>query len=252
MEKPGDMDTTPRVDIEQVERKIDYHFSDPRLLVEALTTPAFAKKFNVPSYERLEFLGDAVIKIIISTALYAFQPSKGQDVMTREFNILGSNKVLATRALQFGIHEHARSLVPIQSTDAGVVSDLLEATCGAMYLDSGMNLEIVKEKLVDGILADRELIIGESPDHFKNQFIEAVQRIFGFTPVIEMDYDETGPDHYKRFGARDLKVIHPAHGDVMLRFGGLGTPVIFKQKRDAEKELMKIAFERWREADFST
>lgn len=236
--------------LDALQARMGYVFKNRALLVEALTTPAYAKLHGVPSYERLEFLGDAVAKLVMAQSLYDEPAGKDQETMTKQRNILESNRVMAARAVELGIEGHVISLVPISKDDTGVLSDVLEALCGAMYLDSGKDLATVKEKLVGPILQRADSFIDMSPDHQKNQFIEAVQRIFGITPLIRIDYLEKGPDHDKRFGAKNLRVVHPADGCTVLAFPDLATWVTFKQKKEAEKELMRQAFDAWKEDDF--
>lgn len=230
---------------------IGYTFKNEALLLESLTTPAYAKQHGVASYERLEFLGDAVAKLVMAQSLYDEPDAKDQETMTKQRNILESNKVMAARAVELGIEKYVISLAPISVNDAGVLSDVLEAVCGAMYLDSGKDLALVREKLLGPIMTKANLYIDLSPDQQKNQFLEAVQRIFGITPVIKMDYVEAGPDHAKRFGARNMRVLHPADNCIVLEFPDLATSVSFKQKKEAEKELMRLAFDAWKRKDFS-
>ncbi|MEX2716049.1 MAG: ribonuclease III family protein [Candidatus Sigynarchaeota archaeon] len=236
--------------LDALQERLGYTFKNRALLVEALTTPAYAKQHGVASYERLEFLGDAVAKLVMAQALYDDPAAKDQETMTKQRNILESNRVMAARAVELGIDGHVISLAPITATDTGVLSDVLEALCGAMYLDSGKDLALVHEKLVGPILAKASSFIDTSPDQQKNQFIEAVQKIFGITPVIKIDFVESGPDHDKRFGARNMRVIHPADNCTILHFPHIETAVVFKQKKEAEKELMRQAFEAWRKDDF--
>jgi ribonuclease-3 len=238
------------VGIDELQVLLGYTFKNRALLVEALTTPAYAKQHGVASYERLEFLGDAVAKLVMAQDLYDEPAAKDQETMTKQRNILESNKVMAARAVELGIEGHVISLVPISAKDAGVLSDVLEALCGAMYLDSGKDLLTVRETLLGPIMARAASFIDLSPDQQKNQFLEAVQRIFGITPAVKIDYVESGPDHAKRFGARNLRLLHPADNCTVLEFPDLATSVSFKQKKEAEKELMLKAFEAWKKQDF--
>lgn len=230
---------------------LGYTFNDSRLLDEALTTPAHAMQHGGTSYERLEFLGDGVLKMVMAEMLYD-QPSKGPDQMTRERNILESNKILATMAIELRLHELAHALVPVTVADTGILADLYEALAGAVYLDAGRDLATVKRVLVDRIGDRMDAFIDASPDHWKNKFIEAVQKVHGFTPVIKIGFEETGPDHDKRFRATGLQVIDPASDEIVLDFPSIATEGTFRQKREAEKALMQAAFETWRARDFGT
>ena len=235
----------------RIQDKLGFEFSNLDLLKEALTTPAFAKQNNVSSYERLEFLGDAVAKIIMADILFN-RGNMDADEMTKERNILESNKVFAHQAIKLGIIQDIFSLVPIQKDDIGVLADVYEALCGAIFLDSGKDLDVVRDILIQDIIDHEEEYLEISPDQFKNVFLEAVQKIFGFTPEIKMDYTEYGPDHDKKFKAWNLRVIHPADGDIVLQFPYLRTLESYSRKKDAEKALMKLAFEDWRENNFMT
>lgn len=236
---------------DELQARIGYTFNDTSLLGQALTTPAYAKQHNVPSYERLEYLGDSVAKLAMAQALYDLG-TNDQEELTKVRNILESNRVLAGRAVELGLQAYVISLVPISENDLGVLSDVLEALCGAIYLDSGKDLAVVIDCLLAPILQNKDTIVGDSADQQKNQFIEAVQKIFGVTPIMEMEYIEEGPDHAKRFGCKNLHVMHPADNCILLEFPDIATDVIYKHKKDAEKDLYKKALDSWKERDFAT
>nr|MDO8108867.1 ribonuclease III domain-containing protein [Candidatus Sigynarchaeota archaeon] len=233
-----------------LQKRLGYAFKNPQLLEEAMTTPVYAKQHKVESYERLEYIGDAVVKLVMAQALYD-EGIKDQEELTKQRNILESNKVLATRAVELGLAEHVVSLVPIHESDAGILSDVLEALCGAIYLDMGKDLDIVGRLVIAPILAKKNAIIDASPDQQKNQFLEAVQRIFRFTPAIKIDFDESGPGQAKRFKAKNLRVLHPADGCVVIEFPELATDGTFPSQKEAEKALMKMAFDEWKKKDFT-
>jgi ribonuclease III len=239
-----------RQGMDALQERLGYTFNDAALLHQALTTPAYAKQHDVASYERLEYLGDSVAKLAMAQALY--DQDMDQDELTKVRNILESNRVLAGRASALGLQAYVISLVTITENDLGVLSDVFEALCGAIYLDSGKNLDVVKDCLIAPILQDKDAIVGDSADQQKNLFIEAVQKVFGVTPIMDMDYMEEGPDHAKRFGCTNLRVMHPADGCILLEFPGLSTDVEFKHKKDAEKDLYKKALDAWKERDFTT
>lgn len=235
----------------KLESMIGYAFKDSSLLKKALTTPAYAKQNEVESYERLEFLGDAVAKLIIGDELFK-EKSWDPEFLTKYRSVLESNRVFSQQAIRFGLHEHVVSLSSIELTDTGILSDLFEALCGAIYIDSGRDLSAVKKAMITPILESKDSLIESSPDLYKNRFIEAVQKIYGITPEIVVDFTESGPDHDKRFGCNNLRVINPQNEKIILQFDLKTRQDNFKQKKEAEKELMRLAFEEWREKDFST
>jgi len=240
-----------RPSLYELQSRIGYTFKDTSLLEQALTTPAYAKQHDVASYERLEYLGDSVAKLAMAQALYD-EGINDQEELTKVRNILESNRVFAERAVELELQDHVISLVPISENDLGVLSDVLEALCGAIYLDSGKDLGVVNNCLLAPILQNKDAIVGDSTDQQKNQLIEAVQKVFGVTPIMKVDYIEEGPDHAKRFGCNNLRVMHPADDCILLEFPELTTEITFKQKKDAEKDLYKKALDAWKERDFAT
>ncbi|MFX0103050.1 MAG: ribonuclease III domain-containing protein, partial [Candidatus Hodarchaeota archaeon] len=80
-----------------LERTLGYFFNDQKLLNQALTTPAYAKQNEVESYERLEFLGDAVAKLIIGDELFKEQ-SWEPEALTKYRSVLESNMVFSQQA----------------------------------------------------------------------------------------------------------------------------------------------------------
>ncbi|MHA1681788.1 MAG: ribonuclease III domain-containing protein [Promethearchaeota archaeon] len=228
---------------------LQYNFKNESLLIEALTTPAFGRQHGVKYYERLEFLGDSILKMILTTTLFDMDLEDPEE-LTKTRAILESNKVLATQAAYLGLHEFARSLSPIEVTDIGILSDIFEALCGAIYLDSGKDMNVVKRVLVSDLIHKLHDFADGSPDQYKNFLLEAIQKIYGLTPLVKMDYVESGPDHDKRFGARNISVIDPETGETVKFFHVKTIHDNFKKKKDAEKDIMKRAYDAWREENF--
>jgi len=115
-----------------------YKFDKPSLLDEALTHPSLSGRYN---YQRLEFLGDRVLGLAISTWLLEAYPSEAEGKLNRRFTSLVRKETLAQLSVQLGIAA-ALKLTPGAESEGtrdkeAVQSDVCESFIGAMYLDGG-------------------------------------------------------------------------------------------------------------------
>ena len=135
-------DETP--DLSQLSERLGYRFADPRLLRQALTHSSAAgqRKADLVSYERLEFLGDRVLGLIVADLLLRRFPDEPEGALARRHAFLVSREALAevARALDLGMFLHLSR----GEADGGgrdnptVLADVCEAVIGAMYRDSGL------------------------------------------------------------------------------------------------------------------
>ena len=146
--------------LEQLEERIGYHFQDTYLLSCALTHSSWANEQKIhryKDYERLEFLGDAVLEMISSAFLFHEYPDMREGELSKRRAALVCEPSLAECARRLGIEQHIR-LGRGAEADGGrekdsIVSDVMEALIGAMYLDSG-SVPVVREFVMTHILAD--------------------------------------------------------------------------------------------------
>ena len=127
-----------------LEETIGYRFTEPELLRRALTHPSFAHEQPTPvsSYERLEFLGDAVLEIVVTTFLYHRFPTADEGELSQRRNRLVRRTELARAAKGWDLGEYLR-LGRGERTTGGaqkprILEDAFEAVVGAIYLDSGL------------------------------------------------------------------------------------------------------------------
>ncbi len=131
--------------ITEIEKKIGYRFRQPVLLREALTHKSYSNEkpdHDVPHNERLEFLGDAVLDLVISHRLYRDYPDSPEGELTRVRAEVVSEKSLARfgRELQLGgwlLLGRGEGLSGGRDKDS-LLADTLEALLGAVYLDGGL------------------------------------------------------------------------------------------------------------------
>lgn len=126
-------------EIETIETLLGYSFKQKSLLVEALTHPSLA---GGPSYQRLEFLGDRVLGLVIATWLFEDYSAEDEGRLNRRFSTLVRGETLAEMALSLTLDKHIRMTVAAQSEDThkktAVLADICEAVIGAIYNDSGL------------------------------------------------------------------------------------------------------------------
>ena len=126
-----------------LERLLGLSFSDPSLLQEALTH----KSAGTPNYERLEFLGDAVLELVVTEQIYLLRPALDEGAMTRMRVALVRRESLAEVAKRLQLGSHLR-FGPGERKSGGmhrasILADSFEALLGAVYVDSGW--EVVRE-----------------------------------------------------------------------------------------------------------
>ncbi|MFM7062561.1 MAG: ribonuclease III [Actinomycetes bacterium] len=183
--------------------RLGYAFADPGLLDLALRHRSWcAEHGGVPSNERLEFLGDSVLGLVVTSRLYRDDPETSEGVLARRRSELVSAVALAGVGRQIGLGG-AVALGKGEETTGGraktsILSDALEAVIGAVYLDGGMDAatEVVLrlfEERIDVVTSG-----GPGSDH-KSRLQELAAQEFGELPRYELS--EEGPEHMKTFRA---------------------------------------------------
>lgn len=128
-----------------LEERIGYCFQDKKLLRQALTHSSCSneQKINkLPDYERLEFLGDAVLELVSSDHIFRENPEMSEGELTKFRSSIVCEPALAFCARQIGLEEfillgRGEELTGGRKRDS-IISDVMEATIGAIYLDSGI------------------------------------------------------------------------------------------------------------------
>jgi ribonuclease-3 len=126
----------------ELEAALGHCFADPTLLRRALTHPSFANETGLEeSSERLEFLGDAVLGLVVAHLLYESHPEWTEGELTRARHALVNMRALAGLARELSLGKHLRLGRSEQRTGGAekdsILSDLFEALIGALYLDAG-------------------------------------------------------------------------------------------------------------------
>ena len=132
------MDRLPQ-DLIELSERLGYHFRSADLLLEAVTHASTAGDY---SYERLEFLGDRVLGLVVAEMLFRHFPEEPEGLLARRHAALVRQDSLAAVAVQLDLTQHLR-LSPGEVEGGGrsnpaILSDVCEAILGAIYLDSGL------------------------------------------------------------------------------------------------------------------
>jgi ribonuclease III len=183
--------------------RIGYRFDDPNLLDQAMAHRSWcAEQEGRTSNERLEFLGDAVLGLVVADYTYRNHPELSDGLMSKVRASVVNTKVLAEVALDLGVAELLRlgrgeDLSGGRAKDS-ILADATEAVIGAVYLDGGL---AEAERLVLSLLKDRiASAVGEpgESDH-KSRLQE--QTVRGGQGVPRYDVEGFGPDHARRYRA---------------------------------------------------
>lgn len=192
-----------RVDLDAVEAILGYRFSDRGLLVLSLTHRSFTRfdPSHSPSNERLEYLGDSVLGLVISEQLFRDHPAIHEGDLTKMKAKLVNEATLANSAREMGLHLHLR-LSPEEDRAGGrdrpsIVSDGLESVIAAVYIDGG--LEAARDVILRHIYSRKHQILTDSSQrNYKGELLELVQS-WGEAMPRYIVLTESGPDHHKTF-----------------------------------------------------
>lgn len=187
--------------LEELEEKVGYHFKNRALLKQALTHSSFANEQKInkaQDYERLEFLGDAVLELISSEFLYKEYPKMPEGQLTKKRSSLVCGFALAFCAKDIKIGDYVLLGKGEENTGGrgrdSITADVMESIIGAIYLDGGY--EDAKAFIQRFILSDLEnkQLFYDS----KTLLQEEIQKDNNSTLQYEL-ISETGPDHEKEF-----------------------------------------------------
>lgn len=187
-------------ELKELENKIGYEFKEKILLLQALTHSSFSNEQKInryKNYERLEFLGDAVLELLSSRFFFETYPEMSEGQMTRMRSSMVCEPALAFCARDLSLGEYILLGKGEEATGGrkrdSIISDVMEAVIGAIYLDGGIEeADKFVRKYVLSDLENKQLFYDS-----KTILQERVQKT-GRTIVYEL-VSEVGPDHDKIF-----------------------------------------------------
>ena len=181
------------------QERIGYQFKDPQLLLEALTHASSAAH-RLASNERLEFLGDAILGMVVCDWLYHEFPEYSEGDLTKIKSNVVSRKTCAGIARQLHLERClivGRGVTRNRSFPKSLVSDVFESVVAAVYLDGGLEpvCKMLREWLSEEV---QQASSSQGAGNHKSQLQQLAQRDLGDTPNYHL-LSETGPDHNKSF-----------------------------------------------------
>lgn len=184
-----------------LEEKLGYTFQNRALLENALTHSSCANESRgkLQSNERLEFLGDSILGMVVADHLYRNHPDLPEGVLTRTRAALVCEDSLVVVAEELGLGQYLR-LGKGEETGGGrnrpsIRADAVEAILAAVYLDGGIGSA---RKIIQKYILSREVAGLTKPRDYKTALQELVQRESGQVLAYRLTGEE-GPDHNKRF-----------------------------------------------------
>jgi ribonuclease-3 len=189
-----------------LEERIGYKFRNSLLLAEALTHSSISlERKDYPfDNQRLEFLGDAVLQLVITEELFARFPDFTEGQLTKIRTRLVSRTALKEHARQLRLGEHlmmGRGEEASGGRDrASTLGDSFEALVGGIYLDGG--LRAAKQFILKAAAEDLTTVTAEPEEiNPKGKLQELLQAVAPSSPVYEL-LEESGPEHLKNFRCR--------------------------------------------------
>lgn len=226
-------------DLGALQARIGYTFRDVALLKLALTHPSIAHEAgsHIQTNQRLEFLGDAVLQLILTRVLYDKFPEYGEGPLTKGRATLVNRRMLAEHGRHLGLHEHILLSRGEENTGGrhrpSAMADAFEALVGAIYLDGGLEGAgtFVQSEFTAYLSDLASLPVIDNP---KGELQELLQASSAEAPQYQMA-SATGPDHDRIF---ECTVHH--RGVELARGTG-------KSKKDAETAAALAAYQTFKE-----
>lgn len=221
--------------MKNLEQNLNYTFKNKSLLTNALTHSSYANEVRgkSKSNERLEFLGDSVLSIVVSDYIYKKYPSLPEGELTKIRASLVCEKSLAQFSVELKIGEYLLLGKGEQKGGGAkrpsILADAFEAVLAAMYLDGGM--EVAKKHVLRFVV--KELQNNNEYDAF-HDYKTMLQEIIQKNPEEKLSYvlaGESGPEHDKSFTV-----------DIMINANKIGTGV-GHSKKQAEQAAAKQALQ---------
>ncbi len=232
------MNSVSSPDIDLLEERLDYSFSDRSIVLEAMTHRSYAhEKRNKQNYERLEFLGDAVLQLIVTEYLLDRYKNYDEGLLSKLRGYFVSEGFLSKIATELKLGEHILLGKGGEKASGGkykesLLCDIFESVVAAIYLDGGYD---AARKIIITHFGSRidEDISNSSFIDAKSELQKISQRKFGTLPEYTV-LDERGPEHDKIF-------IVQVDVETLVTDKGIG-----KTKKSAEKDAARNALKKTR------
>jgi ribonuclease-3 len=227
---------TGKSDLERLQHDLGHRFDHPELLEEALRHSSYVNEqpeSDLRDNERMEFLGDAVLNLVIGHLLMTSHPDLHEGDLSRIRANLVNETQLADLAREIDLGSYlllGKGETQTQGHEKNsILANAFEALCAAIYLDKGFDAAyLILQKLFQNLLQETRILT--AGQDFKSRLQEAVQGTIKVIPTYEV-VEETGPDHDKTFR-------------VAVTAGEFTTEGLGKSKKMAEQDAARRALNR--------
>jgi ribonuclease III len=179
------------MNVEALQMRLGVRFDDPAILIQALTHRSYSNDMGepIPHYERLEYLGDAILDFLSADFVYAQFPNATEGELTRFRGALVKTEALAQLAQMYGLGEYIRMSKGDESagarTRASLLCDVFESVIGAIYLQKG--LDVVRQFITPLLTARKNAIVDETVSKSpRSRFQEWAEATHGITPRFDV------------------------------------------------------------------
>lgn len=191
------------MNLKELQERLEHQFKNKKLLVTSLTHPSFWREKKIPAgktkthYQRLEFLGDAVLGCILSSYLFTLYPRQNEGFLSKAHSILSRREFLVKLAYDLEIPKYiCAGPMELKNLPPSIVEDVFEALIGAVFLDAGFEKTstLIPRWFGDIKTQLNRLMIKDNP---KGQLQELVGASAG-----KLNYkltNATGPTHARLF-----------------------------------------------------
>ena len=242
--KPDGDRLSDEIDLRQLEKIIGHRIRQPELFLEALLHRSYLQYQDIKgkkSNERLEFLGDSVLNLIVGEYLYSQYPEAEEGELTKLRSRLVSRKALAVYARELVLDElmfvSSSAAQSLEKGSDSMLADAYEAIIAAIYLDSGYTeaKQFVERQVLAALKSG---ILGTEDQNYKSILLEHAQAHGLGVPKYAIIKEE-GPDHDRTF------TVEVTVGDEKCGIG------VGKTKKDAEQSAAMMALEKIENTNFS-
>lgn len=190
--------------LEELQDEIEIYFEDKELLKKAITHKSYAnenRNLQLKDNERLEFLGDSVLDVVVSEYMFYKYPDHPEGELAKIRSVVVSAPTLAQKAKEINLGKYillgkGEDLTGGRERDS-ILADAFEALVGGIYLDQG--LKQIQDFILDLLIFDIDTVErGENIQDYKTLLQELIQKNSNSRPEYEVIKEE-GPDHNKEF-----------------------------------------------------
>ena len=162
---------------------------------------------------------------------------KGSDEITKIKANLESDKALTKVAKKIQLEKFIFKTENQRIKDTRILADISEAVCGAIFLDSDYDLNLVEQKVIDPFYDELDILIQNSIISRKNVLLEILQERFKTSVIIKLEYEKYGEEHDPIWIARNPKILEKTKQIELMKIPKKLHSSKFRNKKDAEKDI---------------